>query len=149
MAFRFRYDRLLEFREKLLEHEQYELAKITQEARSIEQECIRLNMEKIKCAEAFSAKQVEGISPEECRLFSENIEALEHRLLNEQMKLRRVIEKLEEQRRKLVEMRKKVEMLRVLKEHEEEEYRKEESKLSQKVSDELTVINWRRNLDEI
>lgn len=149
MAFKFRYDQLLEFREKLLEREQYELAKMTQEAKNIERECARLRMEKFKCAEAFSARQVEGISPDECRLFSENLEALEQRLLKEQARLEKVLEQLEEQRKKLIEMKKKVEMLKVLKENEEKKYRKEESKLSQKITDELTLITWGRNLDEV
>jgi flagellar export protein FliJ len=148
MAFRFQYDHLLEYREKLLEREQYELAKIAREARIIEQECARLEMERFKCAEFLYVKQVEGMSPEECKLFSENIEALEHRLLEERAKLEKILERLEEQRQKLIEMNKKVEMLRVLREEQQEEYRKQESKLTQKISDELTVLNWGRNLDE-
>ncbi|MCX7822918.1 MAG: flagellar export protein FliJ [Syntrophobacterales bacterium] len=149
MAFKFRYDNLLEYREKLLEQEQGELARMTQEAKAIEKEYLRLQTERFKYAEAFSMKQVEGISPEECKLFSENLEALEQRLLEEQMRLKKAMERLEEQRNKLIEMKKKVEMLKVLKEQEEKRYKKEESKQLQKTSDEFTVINWGRNFDEI
>ncbi|MGC8718669.1 MAG: flagellar export protein FliJ [Thermodesulforhabdaceae bacterium] len=149
MAFRFRYDSLLEYREKLLEREQYELAKIAEEARKIERECARLEMERFKCAEFFSAKQIAGMSPEECKLFSESLEALEHRLLEERARLKKALEKLEEQRQKLVEMNKKVEMLRVLKAEQEEEYRREVSKLDQKTSDELMVLKWGKSSDEI
>ncbi|MEJ5299817.1 MAG: flagellar export protein FliJ [Thermodesulforhabdaceae bacterium] len=149
MAFKFRYDGLLEYREKLLEREQYELAKIAQEASSIEKECLRLEMERFKWSEIFSAKQSEGISPEECRLFSENLEALERRLLAEQAKLRDVMKRLEQQREKLIEMKKKVEMLKALKEQEEERYRKEETKLAQKASDEMVVLNWGKDSNDV
>jgi flagellar export protein FliJ len=148
MAFKFRYDHLLEYREKLLEQEQHKLAQIALEAKQVERECLRLETERFKWAEIFSVKQSDGMSPEECRLFSQNLEALEHRLLEEQMKLQKIMEKLEDQRQKLIEAKKKVEMLKVLKYQEEETYKKEEAKLAQKTNDEMVVLTWGRNSDE-
>jgi len=148
MAFKFRYDYLLEYREKLLEQEQHKLAQIATEARQVEKECLRLETERFKWAEILSVKQTEGMSPEECRLFYQNLEALEQRLLEEQMKLQKIMEKLEEQRQKLLEAKKKVEMLKVLKHQEEERYKKEEAKLAQKISDEMVVLTWGRDSDE-
>jgi flagellar export protein FliJ len=148
MAFKFRYDHLLEYREKLLEQEQHKLAQIALEAKKVEKECLRLETERFKWAEIFSVKQSEGMSPEECQLFYQNLEALEHRLLEEQMKLQKIMEKLEDQRQKLIEAKKKVEMLKVLKHQEEEMYKKEEAKLAQKTNDEMVILTWGRNSDE-
>jgi flagellar export protein FliJ len=58
------------------------------------------------------------------------------------------MEKLEDQRQKLIEAKKKVEMLKVLKHQEEEMYKKEEAKLAQKTNDEMVILTWGRNSDE-
>ncbi len=125
MSFRFRYDRLLEYREQLFEREQQELSRIVQLAKTIEEECNRLVIEHYKCAEAFASRQREGISADEWLFFSENLEGLEL---------------LEEQRQKLLEARKQVETLKVLRDQEREDHRRKKHREEQKESDETALV---------
>ncbi len=148
MAFRFRYEQLMKYRKHLLEREQYEHGLILKRVQELERVCSEIEHQKTQCEELLKEKQSEGVQAHEYLLLVENIQGLEHKLKDVKRQLNETLKELEVQREKLLDAKKKLEMLETLKSYELESYKKEELKKEKRLIDELAITQAYGNAHE-
>ncbi len=143
MAFRFKFDSLLTYRNHVFQKEQQEFVNKLKTAKDVEREYERIKMEKSILSRMIELRGQEGVKVEEYSLLCETLEALEQRLVEYEKKLKKALRELEDQRERLIKAKKEVEILEIIKEQEEKEYKKRESKKEQKIIDEICLNGGR------
>ncbi len=149
MAFHFRFEQLMKYRKHQMEREEYEHGRILKQVKDLERKYAEIEQQKSLCEELLNEKQVQGIQAHEYLLLVENIQGLEHKLLEVKNQLSKALKELELQREKLLEAKKKVETLETLKSYEFENYKSEERKKERKFIDDLVVMQTSGNSYEI
>jgi len=144
VAFKFRLQKLLDFQEEEKKKAQEELARRQRQLFKIQEELEKLSLEEQRTLEFCRAEQKKKLDVftltaiESYRLF------LQERLHSKQQELLQSRDLVEEQRRVLVEIWKKCEMLERLKKKNIENYLLEEKSREQRLNDEISLYGFLR-----
>ncbi|SFM47700.1 flagellar export protein FliJ [Thermodesulforhabdus norvegica] len=139
MAFRFRFEQLLHYRRHLLERVEQDFGRALEKVRKVQSEVDRIESQKKLCQDLLYEKQCEGLPAVEHELLVKNLYGLELKARQTRKRLEEAIKEMEEQRERLIEAKKRLEMLEILKRQEVQEYRRDQTKKEQKLADEIAV----------
>jgi flagellar FliJ protein len=144
VAFKFRLQKLLEYREEEKKMAQEELARRQRELLEIEAELEKLRREELRTLELRRAEQSKKLDIFTLTAIESYHLFLQERLRSKQQELLQSREQVEEQRQAVVESWKKCEMLERLKEKRREGYLQEEKSREQRLNDEISLYTYFR-----
>lgn len=135
--FKFSLEKLLSYRNQILDTEMQKLAVITAQIHECENEITRLRNERLNTAAALEKKMAESISPEECMTYQRYIDKVRDLTDAEIRRLMELRTQREKQIDVIAEAKRDCRSLEILKEHKYEEYLKEDQKAAERELEEF------------
>lgn len=146
MAFRFRFEQLLQYRRHVLERIEYDFGKAAEKFMKVQGEFDQIEKQKRLCEDLLHKKWCEGMGAEEHELLVKNLYGLELKAKQVRKRLEEAKKEMEEQRERLIEAKKRLEMLEILKRQESQEYKKDQLRKEQKFADEIATHEKAREI---
>jgi flagellar export protein FliJ len=140
MAYRFRFQALLKFRQYLLTQAQTELATTMKHHEAARKQFERTTVERDQNLVLFQEKKCSGIKAAEYNLFQDYFVSLEQHLLHLEMELRELSKDVEDAKEVLMLREKELKMLEITDTKDRSAFRKAEAKKEQARLDERAVI---------
>jgi flagellar protein FliJ len=142
--FRFKLQSVLELKIKLEDEEKRKLADLIALQAREEQVLYQLQQQRAAMILEFKEKQCGGINVTELQMYSYTIEKLKNDIINQQLRLREIAIRIEEQRQRLIEATQEKKIYEKLKEKQQEAWLAEEEYEEKKLIDELATIKFAR-----
>ncbi|SJZ64142.1 flagellar export protein FliJ [Selenihalanaerobacter shriftii] len=147
--FKFKLEKILDYRQQEEDMIQQKLAKIKEELNKAETQLNNLVNNKKQNQAELKEKEIKGIDVQQAMVYRNYIETLKVKITNQQQTVTEIRERSTKCRRKLLEKRKECKMLTKLKERKISEYQKGFLRKEQKQIDELATNNFNRQREEI
>jgi flagellar export protein FliJ len=144
-VFQFRLATVLRFRERIKEEKQWELQTLFAERQRLEEEIQRVEQEWTRVGEMIAAAAGNIFSGIELRLHSDYTGVLVRRIEATRAALLMVEAKLAAKREELIEAARDVKTLEQLRARLEQNFRRQQNALEQKVADEIGQRNFTRS----
>lgn len=143
--FKYRLQKILEFKEKQEEEEKEKLAKLLELEELEKQKLAQLKQMLIDVQVELREKQATGrLQVEELRYYPGHIKNIEMKIRNQELRLREIAIKIVEQRKALLHAAQQRQVYEKHKEKSEEEWKAEEARKEAVMLDELATINFAR-----
>jgi flagellar protein FliJ len=143
--FRFKLQSVLELKIKLEDEEKRKLGELIALQAREEQVLYQLQQQRAAMIQEFKDKQCSGgINVTELQMYAYTIEKLKNDIINQQLRLREIAIRIEEQRQRLIEATQEKKIYEKLKEKQQEAWIAEEEYEEKKLIDELATIKFAR-----
>ena len=142
MAFQFRLQKLLDYREEEKNLAAEELGRRQRELMEIKEELERLQQDEQRLMEHYRGQQGLTINLFALRAVESYRAFLQERLRCKQQELCQCKDKVEQQRQQVVENWKRCQVLEKLREKEQDGYNREENKREQLLNDEISLYSY-------
>ncbi len=143
--FKFRLEKVLEVRRRKEEEKEKELASLKKELRREEEFLEKLRKETSLIAErigAFQKVDDESLNLEELRREYDYLEVLRNKITRHLNTVEKLMIKIEEKRKELIEASKERKIMEKLKDKQYRKFRSEEERKERKVLDEIGTLNY-------
>ncbi len=143
--FRFRLDTILRYRSQVEDHEKRELGKVRSEL-VVEQQKKRQFEEGARQSGVLldQKKEIGLLNRDDFLLHYNFVEGMAHNVMRQENRIKKVEERVENQRLKVVDSMRKRQVLSTLKSRRQEEYLFEENREEQKFVDEIVATRWEK-----
>lgn len=147
--FKYRLEKILEFKRKAEEDEKQKLAKLRQEKAHEEQVKIQIENQLAQVHIDLKTKRLSGqLNMAELRWFPQHIKNLEGKIKYQELRIRELEIKIEEQIQNLAKAMQERKTYEKHKENCHEEFIKEEDAIESRLLDELATIKFARDLSK-
>jgi flagellar protein FliJ len=143
--FRFKLQSVLDLKQKLEDEEKRKLADLMQLQAQEERKLLHLQQTRAQRIQEFKEKQCQGgINVTELQMYSYIIEKLKNDIINQQLRLKEIAIRIEEQRQALIKATQERKTYEKLKEKRHQAWIDEEEYEEKKFIDELATIKFAR-----